>query len=192
MSWCVSGYGVFWHGWLKIALNILFQLCDVQSGFDRTSRSISAGGITEGWEFACGNIVEKSCRDKASAIWLEEPGKWTAEWASYCELQWRISSIIGPLILALYLCLSWWKSPQPHCHSGMHKINLPFPCMSPYTGRKNDWQQLFCCDAIGKGVFWPLVPEPIGIPVCIAAPWAQCIWSEGNVRVCLPLTLHHW
>ena len=34
-------------GRLKIAWNILFQLCDVQSGFDRTRRSVSAGETTE-------------------------------------------------------------------------------------------------------------------------------------------------
>ena len=146
MSWCVSGYGVFWHSWLKIALNVLFQLCDVQSGFDRTSRSVSAGGITEGWEFACGKIVEKNCRlflDKASAIWLEEPGRWTAVMSKLLRAAMKNkqrnraiasgSLLVPVLMIVTTATLSQW-----------HKNSLAFPCIPPYSSRKNDhWQQLF-------------------------------------------------
>ena len=144
MCWFVCGYGVFfWHGWLKIALNISFQLCDVQSGFDMTGRSIR---IPEGWGFTCGKKVEKGCRlflDRASDAWLEEPGRWAGVMSKLLRAAMKNkqrnraiasgSLLVPVLMIVTTATLSQW-----------HKNSLAFPCIPPYSSRKNDhWQQLF-------------------------------------------------
>ena len=67
---------------MKIALNVSFQACKVQSNCGIVRRLIIAGGIVDGDLLACG-LWRKKCerllRDRASARAFLEPGKWTAD-----------------------------------------------------------------------------------------------------------------
>ena len=132
-AWGIRAHGASCEGELKIVLNMLLQVWDVQSGWVWISKSCRIEGMGVGDGSACGWSLKKRerlLRERASAMELFEPGTWEAEINMLKRAKMKCTQRINPitdgslLVPELIMCttasLSQRHESDLLCHCSPH------------------------------------------------------------------------